>query len=347
MAINQPPIVGPGFAVNVSETDPAGATIATFGWVDADSSSWALSITSGNPDLDGDLDSAFEVVQVGPTTAEIRIKDADDVDFGLAGQVSTLTMTVNDQEPLNPGSATLVVSVTTMSRFTQSNRVGDLMITEVLWASHEFSGNPEKDQFIELTNTSGTAMNLAGWRLTDAEDPANPGEFESFSLTFPNHTLAAGDRVVVWPGTPGGTRATDPSIQSFWNGDLGALAKTDDLWLFDPAGSLVAYVAWGNDGNANPANDDFDEIGDRPPTVAYGLWDPTYESNLGTGTSIGAGQSLSLTPDSDLAASVLSGCWEPTGSDEANGRCPEGALDTVVNDPVSTRREASPGFNNN
>lgn len=347
--MNQAPVAQENISAMVDETASVGTQIATFTWTDPDDTAHLLTLSGNNPDLDGDGTPAFEVVS-GPTAFEgvLQIADPDDVDFGVAGQQTALTIDINDQDPTNPLSDTLIVKINTTSRFTESTSIGDVLINEVLWADHELhQPSFEKDEFVEIVNTSGAPMTITGWRLSDVEDAATPGEADSFSFTFPPTTLAPSEHVVVWTGPPGGTRSTPAGTRDFWANSTGAdLAKTDDVWLFDDSGAIVAYVAWGNDGTADAANLDVDEITDRPPIDAWNLWDPTHESSLGTG-AIQVGQSIALTPSGDTDAARLSACWEWSTSGIANPRCPRGPWPTTDTDSVAVYRTASPGVNNN
>src|SRR5687768_3176841 len=73
--------------------------------------------------------------------------------------------------------------------------VGQVVISEFLTSAEKATGLLDEDgelqDWIELHNTGTTAVNLAGWSLTD--DPEEPGLW-----TFPNVTLAAGARLVVF-----------------------------------------------------------------------------------------------------------------------------------------------------
>ncbi|WP_050802017.1 hypothetical protein [Thermus sp. CCB_US3_UF1] len=70
------------------------------------------------------------------------------------------------------------------------------------------------------------------------------------------------------------------------------------------------------------------------------LWDASYQANL---VSVGPGQSISLTPNGQ--DTHTSACWEPTTSNQAQGRC-LGWLPTVDTDEVAGRI-TSVGRNNN
>jgi hypothetical protein len=115
--------------------------------------------------------------------------------------------------------------------------VGQVVISEFLTAAEKTTGLLDEDgdleDWIELHNTGTTTVNLAGWSLTD--DPDEPGLW-----TFPNVTLVAGARLVVFasgkdrtPTTPGSRLHTnfqlgnDGEYFALFNADSPRVAMTE------------------------------------------------------------------------------------------------------------------------
>lgn len=327
-------------AFSVDETAASGYIVGTINWTDVDSSTHTIDITPAtNPDLDGDGQRPFVAFPSSSTGSQlIRVLDADDLDFGVNGQITNLEVIISDAT----NSVALNVEITTQSRFALSPHMGSLIINEVLWSSnHDHPTDPHIDGFIELKNVSATAVNLRDWIVSDVE--ATGGVTESNMLpTAPIATdtvLQPGQSVALWEGSSSDwVVGTEAAINLYANLTSPALTNSDDVWVFDDNGEIVAYLAWGTEGSGS------DEIGDRPPITAFGMWDTTHEPSLGA--ALIRGQSIALTPDGSANAVTNSACWEPTTSGDADGRCAHSPLPTFSNDAFANRT-ASPGANNN
>ena len=93
-------------------------------------------------------------------------------------------------------------------------------------------GNGKYEDWLELWNQGSSAVNLSGWKLTDSA--TNLTKF-----TFPSHTLAAGQRLVVFcsnrAGSTGATAYIDPSGRFHTNFALSASGEY--IALVRPDGS--------------------------------------------------------------------------------------------------------------
>lgn len=79
------------------------------------------------------------------------------------------------------------------TEFENNNQValGDIVISEILSSNNKIdTGNNSKDDFIEIMNRGGNAVNLNGYGLTD--NASNPAKFR-----FPDVTLQPGQRITV------------------------------------------------------------------------------------------------------------------------------------------------------
>lgn len=113
---------------------------------------------------------------------------------------------------------------------------GEVVISEIL--ASNVSGITDEDgensDWIELTNTSGTSVDLTGWFLTD--DPAIPNRW-----AFPSVTLAPSQEIVIFASgknrmLPGSEPHTDFKLSA--SGEYLALIRPDGITVessFSPA----------------------------------------------------------------------------------------------------------------
>ncbi len=318
-------------AWNVSETAPSGTEVGTISVVNPDGDPFSVSIDPAtNPDLDGDQIPAFAAsVDAASSMVVVTIADSDDVDHDVAGQSTALELRLTDSG--GAFSDTTVV-ITTDTRFGLSEWHDQVIFSEVEWTT--------TNEFVEILNIHDQPIDVSGWVIADYAWGVDPPDAASVNIVpIPNNPsgLDPGQRVVFWPGSQ-----VDPmhaAVEIYGNGTNQPLRQSDDLWLFDQNGRVVAYMSWGDVLLQNADN----EIGDRPPIVAWSLWDPAWEVELGAGPLVNFGDSIALT---GLTAqmSQTSACWEPTGSDAAAAEC-VGALPTVSSDP-GPGRNSSPGRSN-
>lgn len=330
--------IGPAPAnqiINVHEDEPNGAAVAQIDFNDPDSSVFTIDILSGNIDADGDGTGPFELAPSG----DLIVTDADDIDFGVAGQNLLLRIHVTDHTSIR---AYFEVRVLTQSRHTKSTLVGSVLITEVNWQSQHLT--PLQDEFIEIQNVGSGPVDLTGWTFADHDSVEGVPDANPMLFTVPagpSNGLWPGQKAVLWLG-PSGEADTDAEGASwvYRTEDSASLFHVgDDVWLHDANGALVAYMAFGDD--AAPSS----EIDPRPPIEAFSLWDTAYEDQLGT-AHITYTQSVALAVDGDAASATQSACWEPTGSGRASARCPGFVHPTYDNDR-SPVRKSSVGASNN
>ncbi len=246
----------------------------------------------------------------------------------------TITVTETDGLPTNL-SATANFDWE-VQLYVASPFAGQIVVNEVLMRTR--LGVPE--EFVEVYNAGSAAVDLTGWRLLDGNKYIGDFDATPLDVTIPAldllgapATLGPGEYAVVWSSTRLATPEIDaPSAAlqfhsgaaNHWPFD----SDGDDIWLLDPAGHLVDYMAWGAAAEL-----------DAPPPFG---WDGTYQVALAVPAN---GQSISLTPDG--TDTDWSACWEHTTSGDAGGR-PEcaGTPMTVDSDPVGTR-VTSLGSDNN
>jgi hypothetical protein len=122
---------------------------------------------------------------------------------------------------------------------------GDVAINEFLPepgtddANRDGTVNGAGDEFVELFNSRGVALDLTGWTLSDAT---------SVRHTFPNPTSvpAGGSIVVFGSGNPTyfAPRHASGSAQVAATGTLGLNNSAESIVLRDPAGTVVAQTSY-------------------------------------------------------------------------------------------------------
>jgi uncharacterized repeat protein (TIGR01451 family) len=234
--------------------------------------------------------------------------------------------------------------------YVKSPYSGKIIINEVLYKQTE-STTAGNDEFIELYNSSGSSVDLGGWKLIDGNLIVNDLDGSGGSITgtsspyvFPSGTtLAPSQYAVIWVGTNNSNnQATGAAFQAWLGKDTKLNDSGDDMWLYDAQTQIVDYMAYGTNPSSGPPSSF--PINVLPPPSVLNLWNNTSQSSLAGAM---AGQSISLTPNGqDTDSSV---CWEKTTSGDASSRCPNYLqtrdIDTVVNNGNS--RITSLGANNN
>lgn len=323
--VNDPPVV------DATADQPAYVGVAysqLIGTTDPDNSVNAVAV-SGLPD---GLTHTFSAAN-----GEITISGTPT----LATLDTTYPVTVTATDNLGVISAPMTFNIV-VDPIGRSPYAGLIAITEVLYAESEpyDVANPTEptlmDEYLEITNLAGYQINVENFSVTDTEDPAMATDFQYNTPPYlPQHTgrinqaftqftpLASG-RVVTAPiRRPDATsyQMQDGSVYpaeswNLWfsgidygfppgqNSNWEAFENSgDDIWLWDPDGLLVAFVAW-DDGSADT------HIASRPPE-ALGVWDSTHEGRLAGAAN---GHSISLAVGGDNSTSA---CWELTGSGAA------------------------------
>lgn len=119
---------------------------------------------------------------------------------------------------------------------------GQVVINEIMYhPGHNqaaFEPEPTNQEYVELFNRGGTAVNLAGWRLNRA-----------VNFVFPNTNLAAGSYLVVAANVPA-FRAKYPAVANVVGGWTGRLSNIrDEVELEDPSGNRVDLVEYADEGD--------------------------------------------------------------------------------------------------
>lgn len=199
--------------------------------------------------------------------------------------------------------------------YVKSADAGSLMINEVL-----FKQTAADDEFIELYNSGSIAIDLTNYRLTDSSpftthvDISDPLDFVITSTDLDSNpsTLPPGGYAVIWlqkdVGNVGATLHYNVG-----EGGTGVLGNGgDEVWLTDPTGAIVDYVAFGEA-----------DSGERDTELPafLNMWDGSNQVNL---IGVGTGMSIAQTPtgiDADDSA-----CWE--GSASGGSACGPTTVDT-------------------
>ncbi len=242
------------------------------------------------------------------------------------GNWTTTFGVIDDGTP--PMQAAVSVAFT-IDDWVVSPDAGKVLITEVMP-----EGGANAREFVEILNSSGAAVDLTGWRITDHDPRNETGELDFTTPASDFHgtasSLGVNEHVLL-------TLHDDPVVFSFAPdsgldyripGIVDVLAPGGDaLWLIDDQDRLVDYVAWG--------------APQLQPPAALNQWDDTDQATLAPVVA----NSLSLTPhtvDSNTAS-----CWELTASGDANGKCPGhlATIDSDFNDPAG--HVSSAGRSNN
>ena len=182
---------------------------------------------------------------------------------------------------------------------------GDVVLNEVL-ANQTCVGADatSNDEFVELYIRRD--VDLSGWQLSDGNvaDGDTDGS-GGFVFTFPpGSVFSAGDYVVVWVGDSdsyGGLKRATGAAAQFYVGLGPKLSNTgDDLWLFDAAGRIVDYMAYGSGSAINDQS-----------VLPPGMWGANAQR------STRKGQSLAVSPNGTDADDGT--FWERTGTGTAPG----------------------------
>ena len=220
------------------------------------------------------------------------------------------TFSLNFVATDNEGNVTTVTAPLETVQYQLSDLFGTILVSEVLY--HPTALN---DQFIEISSILGTPIDISGLRITNG----NP-LFEGPSLDFsvPTGTridvVHGRERALLWSHKP--AIMFPPWLIQGWALEQFSLldVSSDDIFLFDADGALVAYVAWGTGPSSL-----------HPPTAHNQVvWDDSVQEQLG-----GSGQGRSISRTSTAAGSLtLSDCWEhtATGTSQAAGNCPGASL---------------------
>ncbi|MCB9732522.1 MAG: lamin tail domain-containing protein [Deltaproteobacteria bacterium] len=126
------------------------------------------------------------------------------------------------------------------------------------------------DAYVELVNAGAVAVDLAGWRLGDADEPTR----HTFASSL---VLEPGAAVVIWSGTSAAT----PTRFTSTGGAFSLPTAGGDVFLVSPAGAVVDHVAY----QAAAPGDAFNRVddgGEGPDFALHSALSPT-----GAGSSPG------------------------------------------------------------
>ncbi len=172
------------------------------------------------------------------TVKSVRIPIADDREYERAEKAVFRLQNISAGSIAEPSLLTLEI---------QDDDMPNIVINEIFANPLEGSGdanadgvvNTSDDQFIELVNNEGNAIDLGGWTLSD--------DF-STRFTFPGGTvLPAGTGAVVFGG--GKPAGYFGGALLFTAGDLGIDNAGDILYLRDEQGNVVEEARYDMQGN--------------------------------------------------------------------------------------------------
>lgn len=199
---NAPEFDPDAFAFTIENESPTGTAVGTLTAVDPDADDvLTFALTEGNPDLDGDGTNGFGI---DPTTGEITVTDADDLDFA-ANPNFTLTATVTDLSGLSDTTTVIispatppepVLSITINLLADNDGQPGDLIPDDTVSSNQTF--------FIEIlvedlredpTGLVGLGLDI-DWDalfLESIDDPFDPTPLDSPLVTAGFPLFRAGE----------------------------------------------------------------------------------------------------------------------------------------------------------
>ncbi len=267
-----------------------------------------------------DLDTTAQdegVVEFRIPLADLNLSPGDTVGYFTAGDTFG---EFQDYDRATPGKTVYL---------TPSDDQGKVVINEVLYPQTcGGSAASANDEFVELYVAED--VDMCGWQISDGNVVGGDTDgFGTFLYTF-NTTdgcvFHAGDYLVLWVGDDFNmTQAPNAALQVHLGKSAKLNNRGDDVWLFDEAGEIVDYMAYGSN---NAINDQ--------TALPLGMW----EDNAPLVSA--AGQSLSLTPNGQDTNTGTD--WEPTTSGIAPGPLTRDTDDLTCN---GNERVSSVAQNNN
>ncbi|MFT5877459.1 MAG: hypothetical protein ACI8SA_001321 [Dokdonia sp.] len=165
-------------------------------------------------------------------------------------------------------TSVFIVNVATPTNF------GDVIINEIFADPTPQIGLPNSE-YIELTNTSNTPINLSNWEYADA----------SSSVTIPNYILSPNSHVIL-------CKEADTALFAIYGSVLGLSSwpslnnSADFLGLRDPSSNLVDTVsytsAWFQDGTKSAGGWSLERINPKAPCSDANNWRASTNANGGT-----------------------------------------------------------------
>jgi hypothetical protein len=170
----------------------------------------------------GALDTAVQILPTGNTTVTLP--------------AGTYTLEIKNDTTVKQSNVTVNITAGSTVSLTQilnaggGGGTGKLLINEVLY---DTPGDDNVEEWVELYNGTGSAINLSGYKLID-----NAGTY-----TFGSVTIAAGGYLVVAKNTAGffGLYGFNPDVSGL---TLAFGNSGDKLTLRNAAGTDVDFVAW-------------------------------------------------------------------------------------------------------
>lgn len=119
---------------------------------------------------------------------------------------------------------------------TTANPTADVVVTEVMY--HPL-GNTPSQEFIEIHNRSGSAVDLTGWRFADGVD-----------YTFPAGTTIAAGAYLAVAANVAAFQAAHPGVANVIGGWTGELSNSgEQIDLVDAAGNRIDQVEYADEGD--------------------------------------------------------------------------------------------------
>jgi type II secretory pathway component GspD/PulD (secretin) len=136
--------------------------------------------------------------------------------------------------------------------------------------------NSDDDEFLELVNVSGQALDLSGWRISDAV---------RLRYTFPAGTsLKSGCGLVIFGG--GDPKGDFGGSLVFIAGSLGLNNGGDLITVIDSEGVEVTAVLYGSEGNQDQSITRYPDLSGQLPLVLHSQAPEAGEALYSPGTRI-------------------------------------------------------------
>ncbi len=273
-----------------------------------------------------DIDAATGIA-IGPVTLSAIDVDGDDVTFSSPDLPLGLALTSEGQLSGSPDESLRGQTLTVTIVATDDGAPVKTDTTTFDLDVHEMGLSP----------FAGTI------RINEVSHRGTP--FTEFVEIYSSDATIEGDGFVLQDFVPGGTQEANSFIATYlpgpltnwWVVDLDSSnvieSDGDDLWLIDPDGLIVDYVAW------EQASVGQSEKSGAPPAI-LDMWDDTYEAEL-SHNSLYLSISLAATSDTDE-----SGCWEHTTAGVVDAsRCSALDIRTTIDLPPPFFIDSKGGVN--
>ncbi|KKR21854.1 MAG: hypothetical protein UU46_C0041G0004 [Candidatus Uhrbacteria bacterium GW2011_GWD1_41_16] len=231
-------------------------------------------------DADGSIETQSEITVDGIIETDPTVESDSEVEVGTTITTDETVETDIAEDPITETDPTATTDqvVESESDFASAS-LPHVFISEVNWAGSELS---QADEWLEITNTDGQAVDLSGWILTGCATSGNAIAIAEGTM------LAAGDTLLISNYDLGSDKTTltvQPDLVtasiSLSNSALEILLVMPDGTVVDQAGDGGAPLA----GLTSPKTSmvrDLSTLGWMDASSSTNLSDPTQLGNPGT-----------------------------------------------------------------